>query len=295
MTVTWEAEQYRVDVAASEIARLTEARGLQGGNTLDTALALCRIGASLAAGDSLATAREATASLDQLRATLEPIEPSERTTASPPLRPGVVVRASLARPGPRPDARGPETAWDHRLAARARRGRRAGRRADVAALRHLAGRHSGPAISGGQCRAPARLRRAPDDGRRPRRNALADCPLETSGEGEPWHLRGALLGLDVGLARLALRRTRFDRPDDQPTLNDSDRRTLMLDLPLTDALDFEQSTAETASRVAAERTRDRRVARSARSRRSTPWGSTAAAARRSPGRARTCPSRSRRC
>ncbi len=57
---------------------------MQGGNTLDTALALCRIGATLAAADSLDTAREATASFDQLRTTLEPIEPSERTTASPP-------------------------------------------------------------------------------------------------------------------------------------------------------------------------------------------------------------------
>ena len=52
--MTWEAQQYRVDVAAPEMARLTEVRGLQAGNTLDTALALCRIGATLAASDSLA-------------------------------------------------------------------------------------------------------------------------------------------------------------------------------------------------------------------------------------------------
>jgi hypothetical protein len=68
-------------------------------------------------------------------------------------------------------------------------------------------------------------------------------PLESSGDGEPWHLRGALLGLDVGLARMALRRTRFDRPDEQPTLSDSDRRTLMLSLALSDALGLDQATA----------------------------------------------------
>ena len=42
------------------------------------------IGATLAASDSLATARDATAALNQLRPALEPIEPSERTTAPPP-------------------------------------------------------------------------------------------------------------------------------------------------------------------------------------------------------------------
>ena len=176
VTVTWEAEQYRVDVAASEIARLTEARGLQGGNTLDTALALCRIG-----GDAGCRrqprhgVREATAALDQLRAALEPIEPSERTTASPP--PDL---ASLSEQASRDLARVRTRADLKRLGAiatrlGARRGRRAGRRADVDALRHLARRPAGPALSGGQCRAPARLRRAPDDRRRPRRNALADA------------------------------------------------------------------------------------------------------------------------
>src|SRR4030095_12397994 len=98
VTVTWEAGRYRVDVAASEIARLTEVRGLQAGNTLDTALALCRIGAARAASDSLATAREVTASLNQLRPTLEPIEPSERTTAAPP--PDLASLSEQASRGP---------------------------------------------------------------------------------------------------------------------------------------------------------------------------------------------------
>jgi hypothetical protein len=246
VTVTWEAEQYRVDVAASEIARLTEARGLQGGNTLDTALALCRIGASLSAGDSLATAREATASLDQLRATLEPIEPSERTTASPPSD-----LASLSEEASRDLARIRTRADLKRLGTIASRLARAEDAALADVLTSmlyaiwLGDTQGQPFLAGN-------VARRHDYGVRLMTGAGRDetpwqTPLETSGEGEPWHLRGALLGLDVGLARLALRRTRFDRPEDQPTLNDSDRRTLMLDLPLTDALDFEQSTAETAS------------------------------------------------
>ncbi len=171
--VTWEADQYRVDVAAAELARLTEARGLQGGNTLDTALALCRIGATLAASDSLDAAREAAAALNQLRTALEPIEPSERTTASPPSD-----LASLSEQAARDLARVRARADLKRLAVDRhapgpRRGCRAGRRAHVAALRHLARRPAGPALSGGQCRAPARLRRAADDRRGPRRDAVA--------------------------------------------------------------------------------------------------------------------------
>lgn len=246
-TVSWEGHHYRVDVAAPEMARLTEVRGLQGGNTLDTVLPLCRLGATLATGDSLSTAREASAAFNQLRAALAPIEPSERTTASPP--PDL---ASLTEQASRDLARVRTRADLKRLGAIATRLGRAEDAALADVLTSLLyaiwlGDPQGQAFLAGN------VARRHDYGVRlmsgaGREETPWQLPIETSGDGEPWHLRGAVLGLDVGLARLALRRTRFDRPVDQPTLNDSDRRTLMLGLALTDAADLDQATA---TRVAA--------------------------------------------
>lgn len=237
-SVTWEAHPYRVDVAAPELARLTEARGLQAGNTLDAALALCRVGASVAQGNSLADARAAAAALGRVRALLAPIETSERTTAPAPI--------DLA-------ARTEEASRDLALVRTRNDVKRLGdiagllARAEDAALADVLtsvlyaiwlGDPSGQPFLAGN------VARRHDYGVRlmtgeSRAETPWAVPIETSGDGEPWHLRGALLGLDVGLARLALRRTRFDRPDQQPTLNDSDRRTLMVGLALTGPTDLE--------------------------------------------------------
>ncbi len=48
-------------------------------------------------------------------------------------------------------------------------------------------------------------------------------PHEVAGPGQRWHAQGALLGLDVGLARLALRRLDTDVPP-MPALSAADRR-----------------------------------------------------------------------
>ena len=74
-----------------------------------------------------------------------------------------------------------------------------------------------------------------------------ELPLETSGDGEPWHVRGALLGLDVGLARMGLKRTKLDLPESLPTLNESDRRTLVTTLALTNPLELEPGQAHEMS------------------------------------------------
>jgi len=50
-----------------------------------------------------------------------------------------------------------------------------------------------------------------------------DVPREIAGPGQRWHARGALLGLDIGLARLALRRLDTDVPP-LPVLDAADRR-----------------------------------------------------------------------
>jgi hypothetical protein len=241
-TITWEAHQYRVDVAAPELARLTEVRGVQAGNTLDAALALCRAGAALARSDSLAGVREATAALNQVRAVLEPIERSERTTA-----PSAPDLASLAEQAARDLGRIRGGADLKRVTAIASRLARAEDAALADVLTSLLyavwlGDPQGQAFLAGN------VARRHDYGvglltGESREGIPWQLPTETSGDGEPWHVRGALLGLDLGLARLALRRTRYDRPEDQPTLNDSDRRTMMQGLAMTNALDLDQAGA----------------------------------------------------
>ena len=246
-TLTWESLPYRVDVAAPELARLTEVRGLQRGNSLDTALALCRLGATLAEADTLDSARIATASFNQLRNVIAPIEPSERTTASPPADLGSLseeVSRDLARVRTRGDLK--------RLSAITARLVRPEDAVLADVLTSLLyamwlGDPQGQAFLAGN------VARRHDYGVRLMTGADREqtpwlLPMETSGDGQPWHLRGALLGLDVGLARLTLRRTNLDLPHDQPTLNESDRRTLMTTLALTMASDLDQASA---SRVAA--------------------------------------------
>lgn len=244
-TLTWESHVYRVDIAAPEVARLTEVRRLQGGNTLDTALAVVRAGAALAGDDPVAAGRRSAAQLAALLDAIEPIEPGERTTAPAPpdirrLLDGIA--ADLAKLRTRADAR--------RLPVVAERLARVedALLADVLTSVLYAlwlGDPQGQAFLAGN------VARRHDFGLRlmtsaERQETPWQLPLETSGGGEPWHLRGALLGLDVGLSRLALRRTRMDLPEYQPTLNESDRRTLVTTLALTNPFDIDK---EDAARV----------------------------------------------
>ena len=50
--------------------------------------------------------------------------------------------------------------------------------------------------------------------------------------GLPWHVSGSLLGLDVGLAPLALRRLNFERVLEAPKLTSNERDTFALSVSL---------------------------------------------------------------
>ena len=243
--IQWEAHSYRVDPAAPELARLAEVRERQGGNALDTALALCRLSAALGRADTIEAVREVSAGLSALEPLLLPIELSERTTATvPPDVPAVAAEArrDLDAIKSRRDLR--------RVAGIATRLSAAGGAAMAEVLTSLLyavwlGDPQGQAFLAGSVARRhdfgVRLLAAAD-----RKQIPWELPLETSGDGEPWHLRGSLLGLDLGLARLALRRTRLDLPTSQPTLNESDRRTLLTTLALTHWTDLGESDASQA-------------------------------------------------
>ncbi len=58
------------------------------------------------------------------------------------------------------------------------------------------------------------------------RDAAWSPPFERSGTGAPWHVEGSLLGLDLALARIALRRLSVDDMPAIPTINLNDQLTL---------------------------------------------------------------------
>ena len=59
-----------------------------------------------------------------------------------------------------------------------------------------------------------------------------DVPVVAVDEGTRWHVRGSLLGLDVALAPLTLRRVSTRLPPRRPSLNTADRRVLIESLAL---------------------------------------------------------------
>lgn len=83
----------------------------------------------------------------------------------------------------------------------------------------------GPALLGGDI--PSRHAFGLDGAAGLRREHMAwALPREQVGDGSPWHLEGALVGLDIALARLALRRIENDEMPVAPTINLNDQLTL---------------------------------------------------------------------
>ena len=72
-----------------------------------------------------------------------------------------------------------------------------------------------------------------------RRDGLAwGVPREQVGDGSPWHIEGSLLGLDIALARLALRRLSDSDMPVAPTINLNDQLTLSRTVRALNPLDF---------------------------------------------------------
>lgn len=88
-----------------------------------------------------------------------------------------------------------------------------------------------------------------------RRDFVAwSLPREQVGDGSPWHLEGSILGLDIALARLALRRIESDEMPSAPTIN------------LNDQLTFARTVMALNPRALRDQDRDRIVAAIARGR-----------------------------
>jgi hypothetical protein len=212
--IEWEGEPYRLDVAAGTLARLQRFRTLVVTPSLEQALALHQ-----AVGDlQRPGASPGVASLSSLLDGLEEVVPVERDEGE--------IRVSLER-ARRALSRVRSGPSDSRPSAGALR--------DLVRLRNVVFADVVRALaylpSLGDPEGPARL--GGDVARRHRFDALEsssaadpawNLPREVVTADRGWHVRGSLLGLDVALARLALRRLDVDRIPLDPRLDDAARR-----------------------------------------------------------------------
>ena len=65
-----------------------------------------------------------------------------------------------------------------------------------------------------------------------RRIRTWELPVDVGAGGQPWHLSGSLLAVDLSMSRFALRRALGEMPTRQPTLSGPDRRTLVATMAL---------------------------------------------------------------
>jgi hypothetical protein len=68
-------------------------------------------------------------------------------------------------------------------------------------------------------------------------------PHEESGSGQPWHMQGSLLALDVGLARFTLRRLSTEPPLHAPRVSSNDRATFAETAALLNGFDLQDADA----------------------------------------------------
>ncbi len=237
--IEWEGEQYRVDLAAAERERLRIVREKQGGYTVDLALAIDRVTRALAAPRLTPEAMQAAAnSLDAIR---EEFGPNLRRSPSTVLPPGVdrprdaqeaIDRAAeeLARA---------ISGRDPRRAARA--AAPLGEIVDVVlgdALLSLAyaadiGDPDGTALLGSNVALRHDFGFRYRDGDVRLRSYWA-IPRQDFLPGVPWHIAGSAIGLDIGLAPLALRRMDLDRGVDMPLLHSPEREAFAVSAVLVD-------------------------------------------------------------
>ena len=237
--VLWEGQQYRLDLAAGERHRLLAIRGKQEGYSVDLALALDLMARALAAdGLTIETVRRLAGELAAFPDTFD------RRLDSPPesRAPGV------EQPRPARD-------WIERLGdelARSERGkdlRRAARLAPAIAetvdeiltdalisLAYAAdlGETDGAAMLARN----AALRHDFGFGRKDtsmRSRSLWALPRQDFLPGVPWHVTGSLLGLDIAMASLSLKRISPDRFAEAPRLPSNERDAFAVTVSLMNA------------------------------------------------------------
>jgi len=236
--VDWEGERYRVDLAGAERRRIEAIQSRQGGPDLDAAFAVVALARKAMRVTTSAAARDAADEARQLVSTAGAL------LARPPVT-GMAAGVPLPRDGREWLTR---TADELERAARVndlRRANRAGETllplGDIAlgqALLSLVyaihlGDPDGPALLG----ANVSLRHDFGFGRRDGENRSRGpwaLPRQDFQPGVPWHVAGSLVGLDIALAPLALRRLSMDSLANPPTLQSIEREAFAVNVALLD-------------------------------------------------------------
>jgi len=224
--VEWEGLHYRVDVGAAELTRLTQVRQKQRGDAVDAVLAysreVYRLPQALTTPAGVPAREAALAAV--MRPFVRPVSSADGSEApTPDWRTLLQDAAKELRKIKKPK----DLAKVERIATPLRR---AGDWLLAKVLISLAyaphlGDPEGPALMAGD---PAQRHdfglEEQDENERvvnPWR-----LPQESFGDAAGWRAKGSILGLDVGLARLALQRVAADSLPPPPAVNDSDRAAL---------------------------------------------------------------------
>jgi hypothetical protein len=228
--VTWEGQQYRLDLAAAERARLTRIRQKQESYTLDAALALHTAAARVAGGNEQLRDVAETLKADLGKLSAAKLDAS---TLPPGVGPGknprdVVEHAvrDLARSDAKPAsiAESLREASD-RVAAEAL--------ASIAYAIDIGDSDSAVLLAGNVA-----LRHDFGIGMRDdlvRARVEWAIPKPDVAPGAPWRIRGSLLGLDIGLSSIALRRINADRVVGAPALTSNERDAFAASLAMMNA------------------------------------------------------------
>ncbi|OLC50415.1 MAG: hypothetical protein AUH43_05135 [Acidobacteria bacterium 13_1_40CM_65_14] len=235
--ITWEGQKYRLDLGFAERRRLERVRQKQQGLPIDVPLEIAAIARRLT-GDAVSTADvDAAAALLTTLVSDLPRRSRVDTTAGPPAGVGVspelqeVLRKALEE------------------LTRASRNRDAKRAARVAAplvdaadgllARALlsftyamyVGDPEGTVLLAGDVSHRHDFGFGVKDGVLRARTAWS-APRQDVAPGVPWHVSGSLLGLDLALAPLALRRLNFDHLMHAPKLTSNERDTFAMSVAL---------------------------------------------------------------
>ena len=224
--VAWEGLRYRVDVGTAEFARMIKIRQKQGGHGLDAVLAFCREPARMRA--SLRSPSDVPARVAALNVLADALP--DQPSATPGRRRTVLdVRETVNRAVK--ELRTIKSSRDVSKAARIAASLQhagdtllAGILTSIAYAPHL-GEPNGLELLAGD---PAERHSFGFEDRLPENRAVNPWRMPQRAVGVPggWHVTGSILGLDVGLAGLNLRRLEKDGLPPPPAGNDIDGAAL---------------------------------------------------------------------
>src|SRR5260221_2346625 len=235
--VVWEGQSYRLDIGASERRRLQQVREKQEALPLDLALDVAQAGRRLAAERVSPEDIEAVAT--QLAEIVEHVSPRIGREGDGTLPPGV-------SPPPSPREGLQRAVDDLKRAARNGDVKRAARIAEslnqvadellarvLLSIAYAAdvGDPEGTVLLAGDVSHRHDFGFGAKDADLRMRLVWA-LPRQDVSPGLPWRVSGSLVGLDMALAPLALRRLNFDRVLEAPKLTTNERETFALSVAL---------------------------------------------------------------